>query len=158
MADVATHRARREVIRRLLRTHLVATQDELGDLLRRQGIEVTQATLSRDLARLKARRVTSTEGGTVYELPDAPAPRGDEQLLGVHGLVTTVDESDAMVVVRTLPGGAPAVAAAIDSTRPGGVLGTIAGDDTIFIVPAKGVKPARVKRDLLAVWKKGTES
>lgn len=158
MADVATHRARREVIRRLLRTHLVATQDELGELLRRQGIEVTQATLSRDLARLQARRVSSREGGTVYELADAPAPRGEELLLEVHGLVTTVDESDAMVVVRTLPGGAPAVAAAIDSTRPAGVLGTIAGDDTIFIVPAKGVKPARVKRDLLSVWKKGNDS
>jgi transcriptional regulator of arginine metabolism len=158
MADVATHRARREVIRRLLRTHVVGTQDELGELLRREGIEVTQATLSRDLARLNARRVTLPDGGTVYELLDAPAARGDEALRGVHGLVTTVDEGDAMVVVRTLPGGAPAVAAAIDATRPGGVLGTIAGDDTIFIVPVKGVKPGRVKRDLLTVWKKGINS
>jgi transcriptional regulator of arginine metabolism len=155
MADVATHRARREVIRKLLRTHLVATQEELGELLRREGIEVTQATLSRDLARLEARRVTLADGGTVYELVGTPAPRGDEALRGVHALVTTVDGGDAMVVVRTVPGGAQAVAAAIDSTRPEGVLGTIAGDDTIFIVPAKGVKPGRVKRDLLTVWKKG---
>jgi transcriptional regulator of arginine metabolism len=154
MADVATHRARREVIRRLLRTQVIATQDELGELLRRDGIEVTQATLSRDLARLKARRVTLPDGGTVYELADAPASRGEGALRGVHTLVTTVDASDAMVVVRTLPGGAPAVAAAIDSTRPPGVLGTLAGDDTIFIVPEKGVKPGRVKRDLLSVWKK----
>lgn len=158
MTDVATHRTRREVIRRLLRTHVVATQDELGELLKREGIEVTQATLSRDLARLQARRVTLPDGGTVYELNDAPAPRGEEPLRAVHALVTTVDEGDAMVVVRTLPGGAPAVAAAIDSTRPGGVLGTIAGDDTIFIVPAKGVKPSRVKRDLMTVWKKGVAS
>ncbi|MEW6433123.1 MAG: arginine repressor [Myxococcota bacterium] len=158
MTDVASHRTRREVIRRLLRTHVVATQDELGELLKREGIEVTQATLSRDLARLQARRVTLPDGGTVYELKDAPAPRGEESLRAVHALVTTVDDADAMVVVRTLPGGAPAVAAAIDSTRPSGVLGTIAGDDTIFIVPAKGVKPSRVKRDLMAVWKKGVAS
>jgi transcriptional regulator of arginine metabolism len=158
MADVATHRARREVIRRILRTHVVSTQDELGELLKREGIDVTQATLSRDLAKLQARRVTLPDGGTVYELVGAPASRGDEALRTVHSLVTTVDEGDAMVVVRTLPGGAPAVAAAIDATRPGGVLGTIAGDDTIFIVPVKGVKPGRVKRDLLSVWKKGIAS
>lgn len=158
MADVATHRARRELIRRILRTHLVGTQDELGDLLKKQGIEVTQATLSRDLARLEARRVTLPDGGTVYELAEAPARTSDEQLKAVHHLVTTVDDGDAMVVVRTLPGGASAVAAALDSNRPPAILGTLAGDDTIFIVPARGVKPARVKRDLLNLWKKGVAS
>ena len=158
MADVATHSARRELIRRILRTHLVATQEDLGRLLAKEGIEVNQATLSRDLARLMARRVTLPDGGTVYELAESPASRGDDALRQVHHLVTTVDEGDAMVVVRTLPGGAPAVAAAIDSSRPTGVLGTIAGDDTIFIVPARGVKPLRVKRDLLTLWKKGSAS
>lgn len=158
MADVATHQARRELIRRILRTHVVGTQEDLGKLLEREGIEVTQATLSRDLAKLMARRVTMPDGGTVYELADSPAGRGDEALRQVHHLVTTVDDGDAMVVVRTLPGGAPAVAAAIDSSRPPGVLGTLAGDDTIFIVPARGVKPLRVKKDLLTLWKKGSAS
>ncbi len=158
MVDVATHRARREVIRRILRTHVVSTQEDLGKLLEKEGIDVTQATLSRDLAKLMARRVTHPDGGTVYELADAPAALGDDALRQVHHLVTTVDDGDAMVVVRTVPGGAPAVAAAIDSTRPPGVLGTLAGDDTIFIVPARGVKPLRVKRDLLTLWKKGSAS
>ncbi len=158
MADVATHRARREVIRRILRTHVVSTQEDLGRLLEKEGFEVTQATLSRDLAKVMARRVTLPDGGTFYELPDAPRSRGDEALRQVHHLVTSVDDGDAMVVIRTLPGGAPAVAAAIDSTRPPGVLGTLAGDDTIFIVPARGIKPVRVKRDLLTVWKKGSTS
>jgi transcriptional regulator of arginine metabolism len=155
VADVAGHRARRELIRGLLRDHRISTQEELGERLKREGIEVTQATLSRDLAKLKARRVTLADGGTVYELEEAKLPDGDA-LRDARGLVTTVDESDAMVVVRTVPGGAPAVAAAIDRTRPRGVLGTIAGDDTIFVVPSKGTRPARVKNDLLAVWKKGT--
>ena len=157
MADLATHRARRDLIKRLLRTHQVSTQEELGELLKKEGIDVTQATLSRDLAKLMARRVTLPDGGTVYELADAKAP-DDNGLKSARGLVTMVDESDAMVVVRTVPGGAQAVAAAIDSSRPPGVLGTIAGDDTIFIVPNKGVKPTRVKKDLLAVWKKGIAS
>lgn len=157
MGDGATFRARREAIRRLLRARRVSTQEELGELLKREGIGVTQATLSRDLAKLMARRVTLPDGGTVYELEDARAP-GDDALGSVRALVTTVDESDAMVVVHTVPGGAPAVAAAIDRARAPGVLGTIAGDDTIFIVPVKGVKPMRVKKDLLAVWKKGMTS
>jgi transcriptional regulator of arginine metabolism len=157
MGDSASHRARRERIQRLLRSHEVATQEELGELLRREGLSVTQATLSRDLAKLQARRVTRRDGGTVYELPDAPA-RTEGPLRQARALVTTVDEGDAMVVVHTLPGGAPTVAAAIDGQRPEGVLGTLAGDDTIFVVPSKGVKPARVRKDLLTVWKKGTPS
>lgn len=140
MVDV-THQARRELIRRLLRTQAVATQEELGRLLEREGIEVTQATLSRDLSRLRARRVTLPDGGTVYELADAPVARDGEALRAVHALVTTVDDGDAMVVVRTVPGGAAAVAAAIDSSRPEGVLGTIAGDDTVFVAPEGALRP-----------------
>jgi len=155
MAEPAAHRARRERIRHLLRAHEVATQEDLGRLLEREGLSVTQATLSRDLAKLKARRVTRPDGGTVYELADAPA-RDDQLLQQARALVTTVDEGDAMVVVHTLPGGAPTVARAIDTTRPPGVLGTLAGDDTVFVVPRKGVKPGRVRRDLLAAWKKGS--
>jgi transcriptional regulator of arginine metabolism len=157
MGDLASHRERRERIRRLLLAHEVATQEELGALLQREGLAVTQATLSRDLAKLEARRVTRPDGGTVYELPGAPA-RSSEGLLQARGLVTTVLEGDAMVVVHTLPGGAPTVARAIDTTRPPGVLGTIAGDDTVFVVPSKGTRPARVRRDLLAAWKKGSPS
>lgn len=156
MAEMATHRARRELIRRILRSQLVSTQEELGHFLEREGVEVTQATLSRDLAKLMAHRVTLPDGGTVYELADAPASSREEGLKAVRHLVTTVDDGDAMVVVRTLPGGAPAVAAAIDLSRPEGVLGTLAGDDTIFIVPTRGVKAVRVKRDLLTLWKKGS--
>ena len=146
---------RRDTIRRLIRSQVIGTQEELGKLLEKEGIEVTQATLSRDLGALMARRIQLPEGGTAYELDDAPLGRGAEGLRAVHGLVTTVDESDAMVVLRTRPGAASIVAAAIDSGRPSGVLGTIAGDDTIFIVPAKGTRPSRVANQLRTIWKKG---
>ncbi len=158
MADVSTHRARRELIRHLLKTRPVATQEELGALLKREGIEVTQATLSRDLAKLHARRSHASDGSLVYELDDSRGRTADAALMAVHQLVTTVDDSDAMVVIRTLPGAASVVAAALDAHRPEGILGTLAGDDTVFIVPARGVKPARVTKDLLSVWKKGITS
>ena len=84
MADMATHRARREMIRQLLRTQWVTTQESLGALLKREGIDVTQATLSRDLAKMKARRVTLPDGGTVYELSDSPVSGGDDRLRENH--------------------------------------------------------------------------
>jgi transcriptional regulator of arginine metabolism len=125
---------RRDAIARLLRGHKVATQDELLRLVRAEGFEVTQATLSRDLARLGARRVSSPEGGTVYEL----GPEDPRDALGsLRGLVSAVSSNGALVVVRTQPGLAPAVARAIDLARLPEVLGTLAGDDTIFVAPAK---------------------
>jgi transcriptional regulator of arginine metabolism len=147
--------ARRETIRRLIRSRVISTQEELGELLASEGFEVTQATLSRDLARLQARRAPRLEGGSAYELPDAPVAEGPEGLAQMHHLVTLVEEADALVLVRTLPGGASVVALAIDKARPEGVLGTIAGDDTIFIVPTRGTRPLRVAKSLKSVWKKG---
>jgi transcriptional regulator of arginine metabolism len=146
---------RREAIRKLIRSRVVGTQEELGSLLASEGYDVTQATLSRDLARLGARRAPRTEGGSAYELPDAPVAEGPEGLAQMHHLVTTIDEADALVLVRTMPGGASVVALAIDKARPEGVLGTIAGDDTIFLVPTRGTRPGRVAKSLRTIWKKG---
>jgi transcriptional regulator of arginine metabolism len=124
---------RRREVARILRSGRVATQEELLASLARAGWKVTQATLSRDLARLGARRVSRPEGA-FYELGDgAPA----EAAAAVSGLVTSVATNGSMVVVRTAPGSAPAVARAIDLARMAGVLGTLAGDDTIFVTPAR---------------------
>jgi len=149
--------ARREAVRRLIRSRLVGTQEELKQLLLKEGYEVTQATLSRDLGKLRARRVQLPEGGTAYELEESRVDATQEGgLRAVHALVTTVEDADAMVVVRTTPGAASVVAAAIDSHRPPGVLASLAGDDTLFIVPARGVRPSRVAKELKSLWKKGT--
>ncbi len=147
--------SRREAVRRLIRSRVVGTQEELGALLADEGFEVTQATLSRDLGRIGARRVQLSDGGSAYELPEAPVGQGPEGLARVHALVTQIDDSDAMVVVRTTTGAASVVAAALDAGRPPGVLGTLAGDDTIFIVPTRGTRPARVAKELRTLWKKG---
>ncbi len=125
---------RREAAARLLRRGRIGTQEALLAALRREGYRATQATLSRDLARLGARRLSRPEGGAIYELADEDADAG---LGALRGLVGSVTANGSLVVVRTRPGSAPAVARAIDLRRLDGVLGTIAGDDTIFVAPAR---------------------
>jgi transcriptional regulator of arginine metabolism len=124
---------RRQAAAELIRSRRIGTQEELLAALRGAGFDATQATLSRDLARLGARRVSAPEGGARYELDDENRRDG---LHTVAGLVASVASNGAMVVVRTHPGSAPAVARALDLSGLPEVLGTIAGDDTIFVAPA----------------------
>jgi len=103
-------RRRREAVARILRGEPVGTQEELLAALVREGFRVTQATLSRDLARLSARRVSRPEG-SFYEIGDG-APTA--VAAAVSGLVAGVATNGSLVVIRTLPGSAPAVARAIE--------------------------------------------
>jgi transcriptional regulator of arginine metabolism len=125
---------RRRAVAELIRSRHPATQEELLAALRDAGFDATQATLSRDLARLGARRASAPGGGTRYELADEDRRDG---LAAVAGLVASVASNGAMVVVRTHPGSAPAVARAVDLAALPDVLGTIAGDDTVFVAPAR---------------------
>lgn len=125
---------RREAVARILRDRRVGTQEQLLAALAGAGFRATQATLSRDLARLGARRMAAPGGGAVYELPEEARRDGAEAL---RGLVSQVTSNGSLVVVRTHPGSAPAVARAIDLARVEGLLGTIAGDDTVFVAPAR---------------------
>jgi transcriptional regulator of arginine metabolism len=133
-------RRRRDFVARLLRARRIGTQEELLDALRAGGIEATQATLSRDLAELGARRVSRPQGGTVYELPDGAG----DGLGNLRGLVSEVACNASLVVIRTHPGSAPAIARAIDLAELPDVLGTIAGDDTIFVAPAGALRPRKL--------------
>jgi transcriptional regulator of arginine metabolism len=139
---------RRTHIIRLIRQKRVGTQDELRALLLSQGIDVTQATLSRDLARLGARRVGLAEGGTAYELESMPVASLEDPLLETAPMVIALDHNDAMVVIQTVPGAASAAARAIDMARLDSALGTLAGDDTIFVAPRRGVSAAKLFRVL----------
>lgn len=147
---------RREAVARLLRTRPVATQEDLLALVRAAGFPVTQATLSRDLARLGARRVSRPGGGTAYELADGAAAANP--LGALRGLVTAVDANATLVVVRTVPGSAPAIARAIDLAQLPEALGTIAGDDTIFVAPAGGLRPRRLAARLAGLIGEGLGS
>jgi transcriptional regulator of arginine metabolism len=140
---------RRGAVARILRSRRIGTQEELLAALRAAGFAATQATLSRDLARLGARRVSLPEGGTVYELPaaegEAAGPgtwaSAEGALSAVRDMVSAVSANASLVVVRTRPGGAPAVARAIDLAGLPGVLGTLAGDDTVFVAPEGALPP-----------------
>jgi len=145
---------RREAVARILRSRRIGTQDDLLAALRAAGLAATQATLSRDLARLGARRVSLPGGGTVYELPAAgesnpegggatrARPAAEDAFSAVRDMVSLVSANASLVVVRTRPGGAPAVARAIDLAALPGVLGTLAGDDTVFVAPAGALRPS----------------
>jgi transcriptional regulator of arginine metabolism len=135
-ADTSGTRAeaerRRAAIGELIRARRISTQEELLAALRAGGIRCTQATLSRDLARLGARRLSEPGGGTRYELVD---DRGGPDALG--RLVAAISCNDSLVVVRTHPGSAQVVARAVDLARLRESLGTIAGDDTVFVAPIR---------------------
>lgn len=144
-------KTRRAAIRQLMRSHVVATQEELRRLLAKEGFTVTQATLSRDLAQLGARRVAMPGGGTAYELEVARAPSGREALLAVAPMVLEIIATDTLVVVHTLPGSAQVVAAAVDGARGQEYAGSVAGDDTLFVAPCAGVSARQLRRHLAEV-------
>ena len=129
---------RRETIRRILtQSSEIDSQETLRTALARGGFEVTQATLSRDLAALGAHRITHADGGTTWELdPVAVAMHASQsQVRPLSPLVREVVSNGAIVVVLVAPGAASAVAVSIDTARIPEALGTVAGDDTILVAP-----------------------
>ena len=137
---------RQEEIRRLLRSRRISTQQELSELLAAHGIEATQATLSRDLAELGVLRVSRPEGA-VYEL-EAVNATANPQLQELADAILSLRDNETLVVLRTRPGMASAVALAIDNARMPECLGTLAGDDTIFATPARGVATRRLAQQI----------
>jgi transcriptional regulator of arginine metabolism len=137
---------RQEEVRRILRAHRVSTQQELAERLAAAGIEATQATLSRDLAELGVLRVSRPEGA-VYEV-EPVAAQATPQLAELGETILSLSENESMVVARTRPGMASAVALAIDNARLAECLGTLAGDDTIFATPSRGTSTRRLAQQI----------
>lgn len=154
MVELGDPVARRDAIRRLIRSTRIGTQEELRSLLAQEGHDVTQATLSRDLARIGARRATLPEGGSAYELDGYASPAAvDHPLAQVRPMVIELDHNDAMVVVHTIPSAASPVALALDRARLPEILGTLAGDDTVFVAPRRGITPSRLSKQLKSLMK-----
>ena len=132
---------RQHLISKLLADQAVASQPQLVELLRDEGVAATQATVSRDLDELGAVKVRAPGGETVYAIPEHPADRiaPEEHLRRVLAdWVADIGASQNLVVVRTPPGSAHVVASALDRAGLDGMLGTVAGDDTVIIVAAEG--------------------
>lgn len=139
---------RQRRIVQLLRRRQVGSQAELARLLRGHGEGVTQATLSRDLEDLGAFKVRLPDGRVAYRLPEEPVANGDRLQRMLREFVVEVDASGNLVVVKTPPGGAQPVARALDAAPLDGVIGTVAGDDTVMIVCREGVRGEAVARRL----------
>jgi transcriptional regulator of arginine metabolism len=128
-------RERQTAILDLVERHVVGSQEDLRRLLLAQGMDVTQATLSRDLRDLGVARVPTEEGGR-YVLPGSLVTDDDNPLLGnlLPQLFSRIDGVGELIVLHTVRSGAQPIAEAIDQEEFEEVLGTIAGDDTILIV------------------------
>lgn len=125
-------------IKEIIETGHIETQDDLANALSAEGIEVTQATVSRDIKELMLVKVPDVNGHYRYALPSVPTANvPPERITRVfRDSVIDVLGSLCMVVLRTHPGTASSVAYAIDYMKWQEVLGSIAGDDTVFVAVA----------------------
>jgi len=138
---------RLSVLRKLLESGKNSTQEELRDMLESKGHDVNQSTISRDLRKIGAIKGTDSKGRTVYRLSDTYS-EATFVSQSVPELISSISHNDTMIVIHTSPGSASLVARHLDINRPGGILGTIAGDDTIFVAPGKEIS---IKQTIAAI-------
>jgi len=130
--------ARLNALKQLLKEGLASTQDELCTALKKQKFNITQSTVSRDLRRIGAIKTTDSSGEVVYCMPELHRTLPLDVSDSLGPMVTEIQANDSMIVVSTTPGSASLVARYLDSLKEYlEILGTIAGDDTIFVAPAK---------------------
>ena len=140
---------RLEALRLIISSQQLGSQDELLNALQKEGFKLTQATLSRDLKQLKVAKVASMSGNYVYVLPNetmykrVSTPNSIREMMKVPGFIS-INFSGNMGIIKTRPGYASSIAWNIDNSDVPEILGTIAGDDTIFIVIKEGVKHQQV--------------
>ncbi len=138
---------RHAAILRIVRAQTVTSQERLREVLKAEGFDVTQATLSRDIRELGLAKVAAPDGGSHY----APPPEGGvalrpqlEQLL--PRMLVAVDGVGPLLVVKTPPGGAQGLGLAIDGAEWTEVIGTIAGDDAVLVI----TRSERARRAVMA--------
>lgn len=145
--------SRLEALRLIISSQQLGSQDELLAALQKEGFKLTQATLSRDLKQLKVAKAASMSGSYVYVLPNetmykrVSTPNSIREMLKVPGFVS-INYSGNMGVIKTRPGYASSIAWNIDNSDIPEIIGTIAGDDTIFIVIKEGVRHQDVSEAL----------
>ena len=147
---------RLETLRMLISSRELGSQEEVLAALQEEGFELTQATLSRDMKQLKVAKAASMNGDYVYVLPNVTmykrvkTPGQVKEMMKVPGF-KSIQFAGNMAVIKTLPGYASSIAYNIDVNPVPEILGTIAGDDTIFIVVADGAEQRDVMKALSRV-------
>lgn len=160
----ATKAARHGRITALITERDIRSQTELAALLADEGLPVTQATLSRDLEELGAFKLRGVDGGAgKYVIPEdghvRPMTGGTSRLERLLAeLLLSYNASGNIAVLRTPPGAAQFLASAIDRAQPDGVIGTIAGDDTVMLVAAEGITGAELGARMAAWAAGGTDT
>lgn len=147
-------RARLQALKNLLLEEDASTQEGLRSALEKLDFDVNQSTISRDLRRLGAIKVIDAEGKTTYRLArenSAPLPVSSRNN-GISDLIFSIKDNGSMIVISTSPGSASLIARHIDTLRDENVLGTIAGDDTVFIAPANTKHVSVLVRRLKESW------
>jgi transcriptional regulator of arginine metabolism len=138
------------LIKDIIKNNKISSQEELLNILKKNNFDLTQATLSRDLKQLKVAKMPDYEGGYVYVLPDGPNSikptwnKNQEASYMASGFLS-VDFCGVFAVIKTKPGYSGGIAADLDQKISNEILGTIAGDDTILIIPKEHV----TREDLL---------
>lgn len=113
----------------------IETQEELAEALKKEGFDVTQATVSRDIKNLKLIKMQSSNGKSKYVVSAGEQKNIIDRLSNIlANTVLTVENVDKMVVIKTITGSAPITAEAIDNLESADIAGTVAGDNTIFIL------------------------
>ncbi len=133
--------SRLKAIKALIKNNTIESQDDLLDLLLKEGFDVTQATLSRDLKLLKVGKVPDGKSGYMYALPGEDESGESEAIYAqdfLRGYVS-IDYSENIVVIKTFPGHANTVCNAIDNLNLDEILGTVAGDNCMFACLREGV-------------------
>jgi len=138
-------------IKNIIASNKVSSQDELLALLEKKGLSYTQATLSRDLKFLKVNKISDNEKGYIYELPDLhSASNVTAEAYAAQGFIS-MQFANHLGIIKTLPGYANSIASLIDKTNPFEIAGTIAGDDTILIIPHDNVSEKDVVNALILI-------
>lgn len=151
-ASVQQHE-RRRAIARLLETHQISRQAELVALLRAEGFEATQSSVSRDLRDLGAAKLKNG-----YRLPERMLDGNADILAGVEEFVRDIRPAGPnLLVIRTAIGAAQRVAVTLDRIDWPEIVGTLSGDDTIFVATANATQQRRLRVRLRQHWKKGTK-
>ena len=124
---------RQSKILELIKQNDIETQSELLEKLNAEGFSATQATVSRDIKELRLVKIPGSNGAYKYACETVSEDESQSNSYLFSTAVTNIDYAHALVVIKTKVGMAQAVCAALDSTNRAGVIGTIAGDDTIFV-------------------------
>lgn len=131
MKKARDSKSRLDALKKLLGQGSLRTQDDLRERLENQGFVVTQSTISRDLRKLGTIKSLDQKGRTIYRL--YPEQANTLQTAPLLNLILDINSNSSLIVIHTHPGSASLVARHLDQNRPGGILGTIAGDDTVFV-------------------------